>query len=181
MIENKNTKVYPLTDQQKGFWFIDKLNPKDNRYNNYIHYEITGLLDKPKFTQAIHAMLQVCDTFRTKFKIINNEVFQEVSSEVTESILEYCDISNNEIPTQLLQERAIQILETKNSYPYDLEKDFPSRIILIKVSQDKFYFGLCQHHIVADAQSAYLMCDFISMAYNQGKDIVKKKHSGKMS
>ncbi|MBX9621983.1 MAG: amino acid adenylation domain-containing protein, partial [Alphaproteobacteria bacterium] len=164
-------KIYPLTEQQKGLWLEYELEPENCRYNSYVHYEILGPLDEKKFFQTLYSLAETFELFRTRFVEKDNNVYQQISENKLSEIIEYVDLSRFKIT----KEKAAQLLKEKSLSPYNLKKGIPTRIHLIKTSAKRFYLSIDVHHIVADAFSASLFCQFISEHYNASEDYCDSK------
>ena len=156
------SKVYPLTEQQKGLWFEYELDPKNFRYNTYVHYEILGPLNEKNFLNTLQRMVEVFEIFRTRFIVKDNVVYQAISTQVLPGIIEYQDVG----ALKLSKRQIEQLLKKRSLLPYNFNSDNPARISLIKANAARYYFSIDIHHIVADAFSASLFCNFISECYN---------------
>lgn len=161
-MSKKMARQYPLTEQQKGLWFEYELDPENCNYNAYVHYEILGPLNEEKLFHTLHDLTEHFELFKTRFVEKDNQICQEISDRRLPEVIEYIDLSHLENA----QEEAKRLLKKKSLSPYDLKKGVSARVHLVKSSNTRYYFSVAFHHIVGDAFSASLFCQYISENYN---------------
>ncbi len=172
----KNYKSYPLTKQQQGLWFNYKLNPKSNAYNTYSKFHIKGDLDIDKFRKAINMVGNFFSTFRTKFIEDKSGVAKQIiSPELEGDILEYEDISNNNLSKKAKYQLALEKIKIKQTKSFELKKDYGYRTYLIKYSDNNYIFVITKHHILSDGVGGLLINEAISLACNKGRQALGER------
>ena len=158
---NERPDDIPLSYSQERLWFIDKLYGSTH-YHIPFALKIEGFIDKDVFEDMFKVLINRHEALRTIFIEKNGAVYQEV---ITHDLwrLEY--VENFQINTQ----DDIEILINQEIYkPFNLNKDYPFRVKIIKENTDQHYMVVVIHHIAADGWS-------IPILINELKSILESK------
>ncbi|WP_192877957.1 condensation domain-containing protein, partial [Fastidiosibacter lacustris] len=154
-----------LTKQQEELWYAYKLNPYADNYNIAISYQVQGNLDKNKFAAIYQTIGNYFEAFKTRFI--------ETEGDANQIILDRFD---GEVIYQELyhftQDQILAALEQLRAKPFDLEKDWLFRAILIKTDHDQYYFQFVWHHIISDGLTTTIFSQVFEKLYNEGLEAI---------
>ncbi len=160
-----------LAGEQKGLWLDYRLYPQDNSYNIHIFFSIKGDLNVQRFIDCQEIYNKYFYTSRVRFTTEEGIPYQYIHEEANPSFFEYIDLTvkmeNQESPLNILKNKAAQAI--------NLEKDNSYKSFLIKSASNAYYYGFIQHHILADSATVDLYCKGLSIAYNEGVDVLNEK------
>lgn len=146
-------EYYVLSSAQKRIYFIQQLEMQGTTYNLTIMVEIEGRLEKKKLVNAFKQLIQRHDSFRTSFKMVEDEAVQLIHDHVDFEI--DCYEGNEEDKDKLIQEFI---------RPFDLSRAPLLRVGLMKMNENKYLLMADKHHIITDAISyTVFVRDFISL------------------
>ncbi|WP_440671226.1 amino acid adenylation domain-containing protein, partial [Cysteiniphilum sp. 5D8B4] len=150
-----------LTKQQDELWYAYKLNPNSDNYNIAVSYRVKGNLDKEKFKSIYITIGNHFEAFRTQF--IEND------GEAAQIIRDHFD---GELIYQTLndatEQKALDTIEALRAKPFNLEKDWLFRAILIKADDQTHYFQFVWHHIISDGLTTTIFSEAFEKLYNEG-------------
>lgn len=158
----QNLTLNNLTHTQVNLWLEWKLDPYNSAYNNPLLYKINGAVD-PDIMQK--ALKKTVDSFQALHFVVDEVaglpqaswrdqvdvtmIFQDFSTEAHE---------HAEIFTQ-------KCLQDSASQPFDLSTGPLFRFILVRESENKYWFLANIHHIAVDGVSADIIMNRISTTY----------------
>lgn len=164
-----NNDCFDLTKEQEGLWFEYKLRPQDTSYNAYVITKIEGLLDLERFLEAEYESINHLYTPRTKLQENDKGHVQQYILPKVEQRALYFDLSES-TSEESSDAQAKKIIKEIADKPFDLENDRLLRTVLVCVSEKKFYYMTCQHHIICDSWSAGIYHNVLAYIYNNGTD-----------
>jgi len=144
-----------LSPLQEQLFFIHELDPSSVAYNMPMVLELTGELDRSKFTNALKLLIDRHDSLRTSFAVIDGLPQQVIHRHVNFEISDCRESAD-------VEEQVKAFLK-----PFDLAVAPLMRAGITKTdASGKCILLLDMHHIVTDAVSrGVLMSDFIDI-YN---------------
>ena len=153
---------YPLSSAQKRIYYATKLIDDNN-----ITYNIPGallfnaILEKEKIIDAFNKLINIHASFRTCFRIINNEPRQVVLDKVNFDIETYYDTEKN-----------MQSIVDNFPKPFDLANAPLLRVCIYYLDNQKTLLLIDSHHIILDGHSLNILIkDFCSLYLNNSIDI----------
>ncbi len=156
-------EYYILSSAQKRIYFIQQLEGQNTAYNITVMVEIDGRLDQTKLASVFKKLIQRHDSFRTSFKMIEGEPFQQIHDHVDFEI-EYYN-GNDKTKDKVVKEFI---------RPFNLSQAPLLRVGLMTFSEEKFLLMADKHHIITDGVSfTVFVRDFISFYLE--KDIPELK------
>ncbi|HLP47786.1 MAG TPA: amino acid adenylation domain-containing protein, partial [Candidatus Kapabacteria bacterium] len=154
-------EYYPMSSQQKGLYFIQKLEPENISYNMSMVLVFKEEVSREKLLDILMILMKRHEGLRTSFEIINDQPIQEVHDAVPFE-LEY-----HEMDEEAARKMVINFVK-----PFDLSKAPLLRAKLIKISIEKYIFLLDFHHIIIDAISnSILLNDFTKLYSNRSVEL----------
>ncbi len=143
-----------LTYAQERLWYLYQLDMSDVSYNLPYALQIDGALDLEILEKSLSALIEGHEAFRTIFK--KGDISQQIY------------VPTLSVPYRVMCEvENIDLFISEFTYePFNLEKESPVRIALIK-NDDKYILLFVMHNIITDAWSAGLMIKELFSTYNQ--------------
>ncbi|NDJ57520.1 amino acid adenylation domain-containing protein [Enterobacteriaceae bacterium 4M9] len=161
MVMANDKKCYSLTSAQLGMWLANEISP--NRGNNNIceHIIIDGSVDSALFTQAVQQTIIEAESMHSRFLYIDNEI-KQVLDNVDDYEVMFYDFSLKQDPdaafNEYLKKNAMKI--------FPLTKGRAFEFSLIKLSDTKYAYYHCCHHILQDGFGGSLIINRIVNIYN---------------
>ncbi|MDJ0691329.1 MAG: amino acid adenylation domain-containing protein [Xenococcaceae cyanobacterium MO_188.B32] len=152
----------PISYTQRGLWFLNQLITKSPAYNLSLALNITGNLNTAALEQAIREIIRRHEILRTTFKVINNSPVQVIASDLTVPLTE---ISLHLLPLQEQSLETQRIISEEIEYSFDLSKNPPLRITLMKLGVTSHIMLLVMHHIIADGWSQEIFIKELNSLY----------------
>ncbi len=158
---NENSSA-PLSPAQRSMWFLQKLYPQSNAYHINLALELTGDLDEAALQHALNAIVERHSILRTTFPIFNDMPVQLIHpfKPVKLTHEDANQISEEEWENTL--RNIIRIYEKA----FNLEKEIPTRYILVKRSHQSHMLVIILHHILFDGASVNLFLDELTHYYH---------------
>lgn len=152
---------YPLSSAQERIYYATKLIDDNN-----ITYNIPGallfdtVLDKTKIKEAFCKLIEIHSSFRTCFKIINNEPRQVLLDKVNFDIKIYNDTEKN-----------ISTIVDNFPKPFDLANAPLLRVCIYYLDNQKTLLLIDSHHIILDGHSLNILIkEFCSLYLDNSID-----------
>jgi amino acid adenylation domain-containing protein len=156
-------EFYPLSEGQKGLWFLHRLMRDNTAYSITRALRITTTLDIEALQRAFQALVDRHRCLRTAFHEIDGEPVQQIEDrlEFTFRSLDATDWSDEEVSAHLANEAA---------QPFDLDRPPLFRVeLLLRSERDQILF-LNIHHIVADFWSLSILIKELVAIYEAEKN-----------
>lgn len=163
--QEKLVDVYSLTSLQEGMLFHNLSNSQLTEYMIQHLIDLNGDVNEECLKQALCALSQKYDAFRTEIAYENlTSAVQVVLSEreIEYQKLDFADLSVNE------QDRKIAEVERNNmKRGFHLQEDSLLRVIYIKTGKKTGKMIWCYHHIIIDGWCISLVYGDYMRYYNQ--------------
>lgn len=154
-------EYYPLTSSQLRMYAIQENNSMGIAYNIVGGAIIKGDLDAERVESALQKIVEIHESLRTSFRIVQNDLVQYVEDQVTFKLEQYSATKD-----------SIDRIIKQFIRPFDLEKAPLMRSTLVKTEPNEYYFLFDLHHIIADGYSLKrIMEDFCN--FYEGKGIIE--------
>ncbi|HVI45320.1 MAG TPA: amino acid adenylation domain-containing protein [Chitinophaga sp.] len=162
------TKKYPLSEGQKGLWFIQHLEPGDTTYNLPIALILEGEVDTVQLREALMSVMEDHPVLRSNFirDIVTGEICHKINTPSAALFFDYSLLEKNE--------------DVKNTFwqllrkPFNLESDCLLRLYLKRdPDTDRTYLLFVTHHIVFDGTSSAL---FMAAVFEKSKQRLKREN-----
>jgi amino acid adenylation domain-containing protein/non-ribosomal peptide synthase protein (TIGR01720 family) len=163
--------VYPLTPMQEGMLLHTLLEPGTGLYYMQDRYRINSVLDPQRFAQAWQAVVARHEALRASFCWNIGEDMLQVIHTPGATRIDYLDWS--EVPAHDQEPRLQALLKDEREAGFDLLREAPFHLRLIKVGEARYWFMMSNHHILIDAWCrSLLMNDFFEIysALGEGRE-----------
>ena len=140
----ENEIVVPVTEAQKGLWFLQHKIPELTAYNIPIVMKLQGTVSNEQIEKAYYSFLTKHSVFRLKFEM-NEEVgdLVQYTSEVDQTGIQVVNLDN--------EKDINQIVKNLQHQPFNLSKSVIQAAIIEGGDQKHIVFVV--HHIVFDGSS----------------------------
>jgi amino acid adenylation domain-containing protein len=150
-------ELLDITPSQEQLVYVSKMSRNSSlAYNVILTYKVTGFIDPDKIKNAVVAVKDRYDIFRTTYHYSNNGYKQKIHPP-----------SGNQVVFELKDvtpEEADEFLEREYTREFDLEKEVPMlRVKMFKVKPSEHYIVFSTHHITVDVWSLQILTrDFVN-------------------
>ncbi|MCY9264016.1 amino acid adenylation domain-containing protein [Bacillus haynesii] len=135
--------LYPLSFAQKRLYALHQLAKDSTSYNMPAALELRGKLSRKRLKEAFATLIDRHEALRTSFVLQNGEPMQRIVSAA--------EVKWTEL--QIQSEDSLNEVMKSFVQPFDLEKAPLIRVSLAALSEDRHYFLLDMHHLIADGMS----------------------------
>ncbi len=150
-----------LTRMQMLYWTGYQLRPDVPLYAAPLVFTLPLAIDVVLFKTAVQSVIDQSDALRTVLQMENGAPRQIVQTQLEVPLL-YRDFSGEETPKQQASAWLMQVAQT----PFDAAVSL-IQFAVAKVGPDSSDWLLNQHHIIADATSAFHVYRAVARAYEQ--------------
>lgn len=155
--------AYETSSAQKRMFAVSGMSDSSVAYNLAGVYAVKGDLDKQRWTRAFQAVTDRHESFRTRFKLQDNELVQVIEEDV-KADLHFIHIKEEDLK---------RVLETFVR-PFDLGKAPLMRGMIVTVRPEYHIFAIDMHHIISDQSSVAILLKEFETFY-QGGNLVPLK------
>ncbi len=155
-------KYYPLTSVQQEIWLDQMLHADLPVYNIGGYLKIKGSVDRNRFEHAIRQLISENDALRI---ILHEELpvpIQEFRKKISAEIPFY-DFSDHENASQ----KALELMQEEFRRLFQIYETPLFCFMLIKVSDDSYYWFQKYHHLIIDEWAVSLCIRRVASAYNR--------------
>lgn len=157
---------YPLSTGQRRMWFLQAMDAGDPTLNICVAYRLTGALDVARMRAAVSHVVARHAILRTTYGVdASGEPYQVFTDDVE---IPWRTIDTSQVPQHERNQHVDTIARDEFGRPFDLTRELPLRISLIRTGADEFVLLLVVHHICWDDDSWKIFFDDLSAAYNHG-------------
>lgn len=144
------TAPLPLSSAQQQLWFLDQLEPGSPRYNIPNVLWLKGRLNVTALETALRAIIARHESLRARFISNDGEPEQVIASENEFVLL------RDELVAAPAAERdamAKRLIEEEVCRPFNLSRELPIRVKLLKLAECEHVLIINMHHIISDEWS----------------------------
>ncbi|WP_330254866.1 amino acid adenylation domain-containing protein [Nocardia sp. NBC_00565] len=154
----------PLSLPQQRLWFLNRFSPESSAYNIAFVIRIDGDLDVAALRASLTDLVERHEVLRT--------VFPEDSAGAQQLVLPAARAMPAVEPVAIDDDAAEQALHTLARTGFDLTRDIPLRITLLRTGTQRHLLGIVVHHIAADGWSLGPLTRDLATAYLARRDAV---------
>jgi NRPS condensation-like uncharacterized protein/acyl carrier protein len=168
--DERKEKIYELSLNQYGLWFLDRLIPNSPLYSVPWMCKIEGNINIMVLQTSLQKVWERHDVLRSRVIMANNKPFIVCSgvTQVPFHIVNLTDFNYEKRQNEL--NRLISLESTK---PFNIENEELMRSYLFSYSKDNHVLVFNMHHIIFDGWSMEILLREIAITYNaiiEGKE-----------
>ncbi|WKN24386.1 non-ribosomal peptide synthase/polyketide synthase [Azotobacter vinelandii] len=163
--------IYPLTPMQEGLLLHTLLEPGTGIYYMQDRYRIDSELDLQRFEQAWQAVVARHEALRASFTWNSGETMLQIVHKPGAARIDYLDWSALDADGH--EERLQALHKRERETGFDLLREPPFHLRLIRLGEARYWFMMSNHHILIDAWCrGLLMGDFMEIyaALGEGRE-----------
>src|SRR3989440_2309386 len=153
-----------LSFAQQRFWFLQQLEPESAVYNEPMAFKLIGALDTVALKQALQEIVRRHEVLRGTYALVDGQVTQIVSLILHESFtIKLIDL--REVPAAEREALLQSNMTQQAQLPFDLEREVPWRMILLKLDEEEHVVLTVMHHSITDAWSMEVFARELATLY----------------
>ena len=155
-ITARQQTIAPLSFNQEGLWFLNRLEGQNATYNIPLVLRLTGKLDCSCLEKAIAASIERHEALRTRFIEVDGVPQQEI---LPASQIELGSIDLSQLSQSERDSKVMQLAQQEAQQSFDLTQAPLIRAQLIYLEAGTHVLLLTVHHIVSDGWSMNILVD----------------------
>ncbi|MBQ1075162.1 amino acid adenylation domain-containing protein [Micromonospora sp. C31] len=156
------TGPLPLSYPQQGVWLLDQIRPGGAEYVVPFRWRLTGPLDPVALRDAWREIIRRHEVLRTRYQVMDGRPSQVVGpAEPVE--LPVVDLTGCVAAER--RERLDALIRHEAGTPFDLGRDAPLRVRLVRLAEDEHVMVLVAHHIAFDGWSVGVLARELGALY----------------
>lgn len=168
MFTRENVKdIYPLSPLQEGILFHYLMDRKSGAYFEQAFMNIQGEIDLDLWEKSFNRLVERYDILRTIFNYKRVKVPQQVVLKRRETKINFEDRSYLSQDDKALFFKDFRKLDRLRGF--NLERDIPMRISIIRISDQSHYIIWSFHHIIMDGWCLGILIKDLLYIYKQLK------------
>lgn len=153
---------YPLSFEQRRFWFLDRLHPGTTVYNISVAARLSGTLDVTALERSLSEVVKRHEMLRAAIRDADGTPLQRFLAPEPAS-LPVVDLGHL---AETERDAELQRLATEEiQRPFDLGQGPLMRVTLFRLTQQEHVALLIVHHIAADAWAMNMLVRDIAVLY----------------
>lgn len=157
-------RIYSLTPMQEGMLFHSLMENDSETYFEQVSFEINGALDTEAFEKSFNILIDRHEVFRAIFIYKKMKNPKQVIIKKRTASINFEDISSTagDLKTDIIKE----FLNKDRLKGFDLSKDMPARISVLRIESGLFKVVFSFHHIIMDGWSLGIVFRELFQIYN---------------
>ncbi len=157
----ENKDEYPMSFAQERLWFLHQLNPKSAFYNMPAMVKISGNLNLEILQNSIEKVIERHEILRSIYKFDGGPK-QEILKNIK---LKIKTVEIEKLHGVDEKDKIDNYAINEGSKPFDISRELPIRVSIIRVSPDENILFVTFHHIVADGWSLAVFVNEVISIY----------------
>lgn len=165
------SQLLPLSPAQERLWFLDQLNPDSPVYNMPVIIKLEGNLEFDNLERAVRQTMLRHEILRTKIVVEKGIPQQTIAPDLSEFTINFEDVSDKEF--REIEAERLTSIDART--PFDLSRDLPIRVRVLKLAEDKYWLYLNIHHLAGDGWSLNILAKELTEIYNASSKSLSPK------
>ncbi|WDD92417.1 amino acid adenylation domain-containing protein [Burkholderia sp. FERM BP-3421] len=157
-------EVFPLTEGQRGLWYLAQIRPDSAAYNLPLAFEYDGRLDRSRFEAALAAVQAEFEVLRCAIRRLDDRPVHLVEPAAPIAVREV-DLSHQPVLADAEAE-AKALLADEVARPFDLSVAPLLRCLIVRCSGDRGFVALTFHHVIVDGGALLVIARRLARHYN---------------
>ena len=168
---NNVKDIYSLSPMQEGMLFHHVMDKKSSAYFEQVSMDINGELNLNLVEKSFNKLIKKYDVLRTVFIYEEVEKPRQVLLKARNTHVNYEDISS----IKEEKDKIVKEIEQKDrENGFDLTKDIPMRITIIKTNDKKYRLIWSFHHIIMDGWCLGIIMKYFTefyVSFKRGEEV----------
>ncbi|HWN40746.1 MAG TPA: amino acid adenylation domain-containing protein, partial [Thermoanaerobaculia bacterium] len=151
----------PLSFAQERLWLFERLDPGSTVFNMPLAARFRGALDVPALARSLEEVVRRHEVLRT--------TFPEMAGRPVQRIAPACPPDTTPLPLVDLAgmggDEARRLAREQGLRPFDLQREPPLRMLLLRTGPDEHELLVTLHHIAADGWSLEVLVRELGVLY----------------
>ncbi|MES9594382.1 MULTISPECIES: amino acid adenylation domain-containing protein, partial [unclassified Streptomyces] len=152
----------PLSFGQQQMWFLNRLDPDSAEYLVPLAVRLRGSLDRAALRDAWSQMTVRHEILRTRYIMDGAAPVQVIDAARS---VDLADVDLSDVDEDGREQRAAEVFRAESAAAFDLEREWPLRGTLVRLTGDDHVLIVAFHHIACDAWSTRLFLTELSDLY----------------
>ncbi|MEU6078361.1 amino acid adenylation domain-containing protein [Micromonospora sp. NPDC047074] len=150
----------PTSPAQRRMWFLDQLEPGSTEYLVPVVLRLRGPLEADALLGAVDDVVARHEVLRTRYVARDGAPLQVVDPPVPLGVapLDLADLPD-------AQAHAEAVIGEATSRPFRLDREWPLRVLLLRVAADHHVLALVAHHIAVDGWAVDVLTREVGEGY----------------
>ncbi|MGX9919516.1 amino acid adenylation domain-containing protein [Streptomyces sp. NPDC002248] len=155
------TAPLPLSPGQRQLWLVHQLDPESPEYVLPLVHRLQGPLDTGLLHRAFDALAARHEILRTRYRLDQDAPHQHIDPPGR------VDLTVTDAPTGTggRTDAAVAFAELHAARPFDLAREAPLRVRLLRLAPDDHVLVVLVHHIACDALTRPLLLEELRVLY----------------
>ncbi len=140
----------PLSFAQQRLWFLQQLEPQSSTYSMPEARRLDGELAAGALERAFRGLVRRHEVLRTVFPAIDGRPHQRI---VSAGAFQMTRLDLTALPVEVRETEARRRLAGEAWRPFDLTRELPLRVVLVRLAARDHILFTNPHHIVSDGWS----------------------------
>jgi amino acid adenylation domain-containing protein len=158
--KTEEKEYYALSPAQARLYILNRMKLDSTGYNLAAIYLLEIAPDFPRLRKAFEKLIERHESFRTSFRMVDDQMVQKIHKEVPFEI-EYYDLSSEGRSERSEVEEVLRDLIR----PFDLSEAPLLRVGLIKKENNEHILLMDMHHIIVDGLSLNILEEELAVLY----------------
>ena len=137
-----------MSEGQRRMWFVQSVDPDSSLLNICVSYRVTGEVDVRRLRQAVNAVAARHSVLRTTYQVDSDGDPHPVTHDDLRP--GWADHDLSELAEQARRLRLEVLAQREFRLPFDLAKDSPLRITVVRLGAEELLLLLTAHHVAWD-------------------------------
>ena len=160
IVHHPRPEQLPASFAQRRLWTVTRLEGASSAYNLPLVARLRGVLDVPALQQALCDVVERQESLRTVMISVDGEPFQRLMA-----VPEVSDLCTVLDVSALDEQERMALVQESSARSFDLERDLPIRLWILRESVDSHIVVLVMHHIASDGLSLAPLLRDLEEAY----------------
>ncbi|HEY2738549.1 MAG TPA: condensation domain-containing protein, partial [Thermoanaerobaculia bacterium] len=164
---SRDRSELPLSPMQERLWLVHQIEPESPAYNLSVSMRLTGRLHPGLLEGALAEIVRRHAALRTTFRSVEGRSMQVIGPAAPEGAggFDLACVDLGDLAASRREPELRRLAAAESWRPFDLERDTPLRILLLRLGAEEWGMFLTIHHILSDGWSINVLAREISILY----------------
>jgi Condensation domain len=163
LVPGPRSDPIPATFAQQRLWFMAQLDGGSAACHVPLRFRLRGHLDTVTLARALDRLLERHEALQTRFKEVDQNIFQVIDKTDTRFFLRQYDLRNRNVADA--DAEVYSLLEKEEGAPFDLRRGPLVRGCLVALEENHHILMIVAHHIVIDGWSVSVILRELGVLY----------------